>query len=529
MLKPRSPQHSFLDTDQLAASLLPPDSFYRQFRELVWPLIQDEDFESLYCLDNGRPAISPKLLAMTLILQFHENLSDREMEAACQYDLRLKYALGLGIDERPFDHSSLGDFRDRLLKHQQEKAIFDRILETLIAQGLIEKDEPQRIDATHVIADIAIPSVITLVKKGIYEILKPLKKRHGKVFQQLATEIDLTKYAKEKVNQNGPGKIDPEKRTRWLLDVVNDARKVLDHARHIRRDPILTRRVQMLARILRENMEEDNTGNLKERAYKDKPKDMLASPVDPDARYGVKSPTKRFTGYKANITETIGSRFITSIQTIPGNRPDGQTMIAAITGQERFGLLPPKVIGDTAYGNGDYRRALKEKDIQLVAPLRAKSQRSQAVLPRRLFHYDEATETITCPAGAIARLDYLNPRSGIKMFHFPKAKCGRCPYQSRCTHAEEGRRTISLRAADRELMEAEKYNQTEQFKADIRLRQPIEGKISELKRYHGLTRTRYRGLNKVSLQCYFTAAAVNLKRWVKLLMRAGPLLGTVAA
>lgn len=24
------------------------------------------------------------------------------MEAACQYDLRLKYALGLGIDERPF-------------------------------------------------------------------------------------------------------------------------------------------------------------------------------------------------------------------------------------------------------------------------------------------------------------------------------------------------------------------------------------------------------------------------------------------
>lgn len=56
---------------------------------------------------------------MAMILQYHENLSDREMEAACQYDLRLKYALGLRIDERPFDHSSLGDFRARLLKHQQ--------------------------------------------------------------------------------------------------------------------------------------------------------------------------------------------------------------------------------------------------------------------------------------------------------------------------------------------------------------------------------------------------------------------------
>lgn len=529
MLKERSPQQSFLDTEAIAEPLLPPDSFYRQFRQLVWPLIQDKDFASLYCTDNGRPAISPALLAQATILQFHENLSDREMEAACQYDLRLKYALGLGIDERPFDHSSLGDFRDRLLKHQKEKEIFDLILAKLVEAGLIEKDEPQRIDATHVIADIAIPSVITLVKKGVYEILKPLKKRHGEVFQKLATEIDLTSYVKEKVNQNGPGKIDPEKRTRWLLDVVNDAHRVLDHTRHIGGDPILTRRVQMLRRILRENMEEDAAGNPKERAYKDKPKDMLASPVDPDARYGVKSPTKRFTGYKANITETIGSRFITSIQTIPGNRPDGETMIAAITGQERFGLLPPKVIGDTAYSNGAYRQALKEKNIQLVAPLRAKSQRSQAVLPRRLFHYDEETETIRCPAGAIARMDYLNPRSGIKMFHFPKSKCGHCVYQSRCTHAEEGRRTISLRVSDRELMEAEKYNLTEQFKADIRLRQPIEGKISELKRYHGLTRTRYRGLNKVSLQCYFTAAAVNLKRWVKLLLRAGPPAAAVMA
>lgn len=530
MLKPRSAQRSFLDTDTITEPLLPSDSFYRKFRQLVWPLIQDDQFESLYCPDNGRPAISPALLAMATILQFHENLSDRAMEQACQYDLRLKYALGLGIDERPFDHSSLGDFRDRLLKHQKEKEIFDRLLEKLIEQGLIARDEPQRIDATHVIADIAIPSVITLVKKGIYEILKPLKKRHGEIFQQLATEIDLANYAKEKVNQNGPGKIDPEKRTRWLLDVIGDARKVLEHARSIEGDPILTRRVQMLQRILQENMEENEKGQSQEREYKNKPKDMLASPVDPDARYGAKSPTKRFTGYKANLTETILSRFITSIQTIPGNRPDGETMVAAITGQERFGLMPPKVIGDTAYSDGAFRQALKAHGTQLVAPLRVKSKRSQAVLPRRLFHYDEATETITCPAGATARMDYYNKRDGIKMFHFPIARCRRCVHQSRCTHAAEGRRTISLRASDRELMEAEKYNLTKQFKADIKLRQPIEGKISELKRYHGLTRTRYRGLRKVSLQCHFTAAAVNLKRWVKLLLQgASPPVSVAAA
>jgi len=47
----------------------------------------------------------PRFSRWRTILQFHENLSDREMEEACRYDLRIKYALALAIDERPFDHS----------------------------------------------------------------------------------------------------------------------------------------------------------------------------------------------------------------------------------------------------------------------------------------------------------------------------------------------------------------------------------------------------------------------------------------
>ncbi len=74
------------------------------------PLIQDDQFETMYCEDNGRPAISPALLAMATILQFYKNLSDREMERACMFDIEVKYALGLKLNERPFDHSSLGDY-----------------------------------------------------------------------------------------------------------------------------------------------------------------------------------------------------------------------------------------------------------------------------------------------------------------------------------------------------------------------------------------------------------------------------------
>jgi transposase len=127
MLKSRDQQGSFYDADYICEQLIPQDSFYRKFREIVWPLIKDEDFESMYCKDNGRPPISPSLLAIATILQFHKNLSDREMERACMYDIEIKYALGLRLDERPFDHSSLGDFRKRLLENGKEKEIFDRI------------------------------------------------------------------------------------------------------------------------------------------------------------------------------------------------------------------------------------------------------------------------------------------------------------------------------------------------------------------------------------------------------------------
>jgi hypothetical protein len=102
-----------------------------------------------------------------------ELLSDMEMEQACMYDIQIKYALGLALDERPFDHSSLGDFRKRLLENGKEKEIFDRILSHLIKQGLIEKNEIQRIDATHVIADIAIPTMVQFVRNPWARLVYP--------------------------------------------------------------------------------------------------------------------------------------------------------------------------------------------------------------------------------------------------------------------------------------------------------------------------------------------------------------------
>jgi len=130
MFKPREKQTTFFHASYICENLIPPDTFYRKFRELVWPLIDDDAFASMYCQDNGRPSISPALLDMATIFQFHRNHSDREMERAFMYDIEIKYVPGLRLDERPFGHSSLGDFRKRLLKNGKEKEMFDCILNT---------------------------------------------------------------------------------------------------------------------------------------------------------------------------------------------------------------------------------------------------------------------------------------------------------------------------------------------------------------------------------------------------------------
>jgi len=511
-----SQQGSFFDPEYVCEQLIPSDSFYRRFREKVRPLIRDDMFQSMYCLGNGRPPISPALLAMATILQFHRNLSDREMERACMFDIEVKYALSLRLDERPFDHSSLGDFRRRLLKNDKEKAVFDRLIETLVEQKLIGKNEMQRIDATHVLADIALPTMTVMVKKGVRGVLIPLQKRHPKAYKSLGKKISLLEYDHRRVDHEVDGRLDMEVKQKKLVEVVQDARIVLRKTETIKNDEELSEQVELLKRILREHMTEDDDGNPKEKIRKEKPPDLLVSPVDPDARFGAKSKTKKFHGYKANITETVASRFITSIQAIPGNRRDGAVTVESVLEQRKYAIVPSKLIGDTAYSDGAYRKELKEHGTELVAPLRTRNNITRAVFPKRMFDYNATKNTLTCPAGVTIPQSFYDRGNQTRMCHFPLTSCGPCEHLNQCTNAKEKRRVVGIGSAHAELMEAERYNRTDAFKEDMKLRPAIEGKLSEMKRYHGLRRARFRGLKKFSLQCYFTAVAVNIKRWIKL-------------
>jgi hypothetical protein len=83
-------------------------------------LFADVEFASAFGV-RGKPGISPGQLAMVTVLQFAENLTDRQAADAVRGRIGWKYALGLELSDPGFDHTVLTGFRRRLIDHDWER------------------------------------------------------------------------------------------------------------------------------------------------------------------------------------------------------------------------------------------------------------------------------------------------------------------------------------------------------------------------------------------------------------------------
>ncbi|MCP4452892.1 MAG: hypothetical protein GY809_15630, partial [Planctomycetes bacterium] len=94
--------------------------------------------------------------------------------------------------------------------------------------------------------------------------------------------------------------------------------------------------------------------------------------------------------------------------------------------------------------------------------------------------------------------------------------CDNCPLKAQCTKARSGRRMLVVGEYHDHLQQRRKEMQTEEFQRAMYQRNGIEATISEFVRTGG-RRTRYRGLAKTSLCNYLQGAAINAKRWIRLM------------
>ena len=102
---------------------------------------------------RGRPGISPGQLMMASVLQFSENLTDRQAAEAVRDRMTWKYALGLELEDPGFDASVLSEFRSRLVAGGLGSLALDALLERMARLGLVRAGR-QRTDSAHVLGAI---------------------------------------------------------------------------------------------------------------------------------------------------------------------------------------------------------------------------------------------------------------------------------------------------------------------------------------------------------------------------------------
>jgi transposase len=512
MLGRRDPQRSFFDAQSLPHRV-PDDSFYGRMGAVCDVLFRDEDLESMYCLDNGRPSLPPSLMSGVTLLQFYDDVSDREAVQRLLYDLRWKVALNLPLDYAGFDASSLCNFRKRLLENGQERYAFSRFIAVGREAGFIPDRVTLLTDTTNVKGAGAVQDTYTLLRKGIRKLLKaagfhlPGKRQGFSPQTQALVERYLDRDGKADIDW-----ADAQQRAAQLKALVEDTEAVLELAMEQDGDVEVRTIGWLLTKILGDDVVTDEQGN--PQIGKGTAPDRVISLTEPEMRHGRKSSAHRFDGFKVAVSTDESSELILDIADITAMGSDGAQLMPTIQRVEAEAqVVVERAIGDGAYGSGKNRAACAEYEpeaIDLVSPL---ARPSDPEVHKSAFEIDLERETATCPREHTVEGRTGSRRDGKSTlrFSFPRATCETCDLFERCVRSKQSGRTVTTHPYEAQLQNARQRQQTEKFKTLYRLRPAVERKIAELVS-HGLRLTRYIGQPKRQLQRLWIGAAINLKR-----------------
>lgn len=157
----------------MARAAFPKGTPYLTLRDEVSTIFEDGDFVDLFP-NNGQPGYAPWRLALVTLLQFREQLSDRQAAVALAARIDWKCLLSLDLTDPGFDFSVLSEFRTRLLAGGAETRLLEKLLARCRELALVKARGKQRIDATYVLAAIRVMNRLELSGETIRAALSEL-------------------------------------------------------------------------------------------------------------------------------------------------------------------------------------------------------------------------------------------------------------------------------------------------------------------------------------------------------------------
>jgi len=516
----RDPQISLLAGDAQYLDAVGRQSFYGYLALHRDRIFRDEDFAELYCKDNGRTSVPPSILAIALLLQSYDRVSDDEVVKRATFDLRWSVALGTEPGKQPFAKSTFQAFRAKLILNDRAQAIFERSLRYAREVGFLKHRKMKTaLDATHILGKGAVKDTYNLLADGIRKVVRTLEKFSVKGLGPWLRHRRHRYFGK---SFKGAAKIDwddataREKLLKILVEDVNSLVELADQTQGSLEDAQqeqLEKATQLLRQLVDQDVEQaqDGDAHIKQGVAKDR----IVSVHDPEMRHGRKSKSQRFDGHKATVAVDTETQLITAVDVIAGNAYDSDNALDLVKAtEENTGAEVEAVIGDGAYGTADQRREFAEAEKKLISKVSASP--NQGTFTKDEFQIDLEKERVICPGGHTTttwirtthkRRD--GSRVPTKQFIFDSLLCRECPLYRQCVRSTKGRgRTILLHPEEALLRAARAYEKSEEFKEQYSQRVVVEHRLARLIQLSG-RKSRYFGRKKTAFQIAMVAAVAN--------------------
>ena len=491
----------------------------------------DELFSAAYGV-RGAPGISPAQLAMVTVLQFTEDLTDRQAADAVRGRLDWKYCLGLELDDEGFDFSVLSEFRSRLVAGGMEAVLLEALLARLGELGLVGAGMRQRTDSTHVLGRIREVNRLELAGETVRAALEALA---AAAPDWLAGVIDSS-WQQVYGQQIADIRLPAGKAARAELAVQygRDGYHLLRQV-HAPGAPgwlaglpaVRALRLIWIQQFYLDGGEGGEKVIWREAGHGLPPRSRLVSPYDLDVRYAEKN-GRGWTGYKVHLSETCHIPDTACRRPAPNLITDTQTTLAPVTDVEMTepvhdaldarGLPPGEHAMDSGYASGELLLAARARGITLLTPLLADNspQARSGGYTAAMFRIDWENKQVTCPQGAVSRswTPARNNGTEIILAKFARATCQACPARGQCTTATRTGRQLGFRP--RPVHEAITAARAEQagdtWQRKYKIRAGVEGTVAQATHVTGIRHARYLGLPKTRLEHNAAAAAINLIR-----------------
>ena len=519
MLGRREPQGDFFRPDHVYRDHVGDDTFYGWLARHGADWFRDEDFVALYREDFGRPSVPPSQLAIALLLQAHDSVSDEEAIARSAFDLRWKVALGLELDEKLCAKSTLQRFRAQLVLQEAAGQIFDCGVEACRAAGLLKRPTlSAAIDTTPILGRGAVRDTYNLVSDGIRQVVDEACRLKGWEREEIVEAEGLSRHFS--ASFKGSFDLDwsdAQERRAVVGQLVADARVTLalatralrGYASEAAATQALRQAQRLLADLLAQDIDEEPEDGGGPSIRRGTAKDRIVSTADPEMRHGHKSHSKGFEGYKAAIVVETASGVILASDVRAGNVSDREGAADLVSqAVERSGQELEEVLGDTAYGDLETRESIAALGAEVIA--KAPPGTRKGMFDRTDFRVDRRRGVAHCPAGkrSVRRAAVLGDDPGRKYF-FSRKDCSPCPLRAKCTKSRAAARVVQITEKTEALWRLRRQQKTKRFRKRYRKRVAVEHRIGRMVQL-GARQAKYFGKAKTGFQIALIATVANL-------------------